>query len=205
MAQLTDKLPRAFYERPDVVRIARELLGMVLCTRIGGALTAGIITETEAYAGVDDRASHAYGGRHTERTRIMYLDGGFAYVYLIYGLHSLFNVVTHRSGVPHAVLVRSIYPILGLAAMQRRRNRQLPPERLCSGPGTVAQALGIHYSDSGADLLGDRIWIADAGYRVPDTMVETGPRIGVDYAGSDAFLPYRFRADNGKLKALLGH
>lgn len=186
------KLPRSFYTRDDVVRIARELLGKVLVSRIGGALTSGVITETEAYAGVGDRASHAYGGRRTGRTEVMYGHGGTAYVYLCYGIHHLFNVVTHGVDTPHAVLIRAMHPLEGMAVMKRRRGQ----ERLTTrGPGTVSQALGIHTRHTGTDLLGDTLYIEDTGITVPTSAIVTGPRIGVDYAGDDALLPYRFHFD----------
>lgn len=183
-------LQRSFYLRADVTAIARELLGMVLVTRFEGRRTSGIITETEAYAGVDDRASHAYGGRRTERTEVMYARGGTAYVYLCYGLHHLFNVVTHREGVPHAVLIRGMEPLEGHDTMRDRRAGR--PLRT-NGPALVSAALGIRTAHTGLDLLRGPIGIEDHGF-VPDAgSILIGPRIGVDYAGPDAALPYRFR------------
>lgn len=183
-------LPRSFYRRADVVRIARELLGKVIVTEFGGARTSGIITETEAYAGVTDRASHAYGGRRTARTEAMYADGGTAYVYLCYGLHHLFNVVTHARDVPHAVLIRAIAPLEGVAAMEARRGRR--PLRT-DGPALVSQALGIRTAHTGLDLIDGPIRIEERGFAPRRAAIEVGPRIGVDYAGADALLPYRFR------------
>lgn len=190
------KLDLDFYRRTDVVMIARELLGKVLVTRFHQKRCMGIITETEAYAGETDRASHAYGGRRTERTEIMYAGGGVAYVYLIYGIHSLFNVVTNETGVPHAVLIRAIRPIDGIKFMETRRNKPISTKGFCSGPGTLSQAMGIHYSHSGISLSGDKIFIEDNGIIVKDQQIITGPRIGVDYAGADAHRPYRFRLDS---------
>ncbi len=188
------KLPLSFYCRNDVVLIAKELLGKFLVTRIDGIKTAGIITETEAYNGETDRASHAFGGRRTARTEVMYSEGGTAYVYLCYGIHSLFNVVTNKKNIPHAVLIRAIYPVEGFEKMLSRRRRPKATEAdLCIGPGTVSQALGIHFSDTGKSLLGNEIWIEDRKFRIPDSKIITGPRVGVDYAGKDALLPYRFR------------
>lgn len=190
----TMKLEREFYLREDVVGIARDLLGKVLMSKIDGRLCGGIITETEAYAGVLDRASHAYGGRRTERTEIMYREGGTAYIYLCYGVHSLFNVVTNSAEIPHAVLIRALFPTVGLEAMrQRRKKSDLISGKLCIGPGTVSQALGFHYSHTGTSLLGASIWIEDNGLRFSPEKILTGPRIGVAYAGKDAHLPYRFR------------
>lgn len=183
------KLPRSFYLRDDVVTIARELLGKVLVSDIDGVRTAGIITETEAYAGTIDRASHAFGGRRTARTEVMYGRGGVAYVYLCYGIHHLFNVVTNASDTPHAVLVRAMHPVLGIDVMKERRRQA----RLTTGgPGTVSQALGIRTAHTGTDLLGTILRIEDRGIVVPPAAIITGPRIGVDYAGEDALLPYRF-------------
>ncbi len=144
------KLSLDFYQRSDVVKIAKELLGKIVYSFVDGKITAGIITETEAYNGEIDRASHAFGGRRTARTEIMYKAGGTAYVYLCYGIHSLFNVVTNKENIPHAVLIRAIYPVVNFKEMQKRRvNNKSSKEKLCIGPGTVSQALGIHYSHSG--------------------------------------------------------
>ena len=185
-------LPHSFYRRPDVTAIAPDLLGKGLATRMGGTRTAGIITETEAYAGETDKASHAYGGKVTGRNRVMYGPGGFAYVYLCYGIHHLFNVVTNRKGTAHAVLVRSLQPLEGREEMLRRRGGT---KLTTGGPGTLTQALGIRTEHNGADLSGPVIRIEDHGLRVREEDVLTGPRIGVDYAGADALLPYRFRTD----------
>jgi DNA-3-methyladenine glycosylase len=188
------KIPLSFYLRKDVVRISRELLGKFLYTNIDGIFTGGIITETEAYNGEVDRASHAFGGRRTNRTEIMYGPGGHAYVYLCYGIHSLFNIVTNQKNIPHAVLVRAIYPVEGVEQMRIRRRRPKSSDaELCIGPGTVSQALGIHFSDTGKSLLENEIWLEDKGIKIPAKEVLVGPRIGVDYAGKDALLPYRFR------------
>ncbi len=180
-------LPRSFYARPDVVRIARDLIGQVLVTRFNGVRTTGLIIETEAYAGVGDRASHAFGGRRTARTEVMYRRAGTAYVYLCYGIHHLFNVVTYRAGVPHAVLIRGIRPLEGTDVMAERRG---VPRPTTTGPGTAAQALGIRTIHSGMDLLSDELHIEE-GPGAPPAAIRTGPRIGVDYAGDDALLPYR--------------
>jgi DNA-3-methyladenine glycosylase len=194
------KLPRSFYERPDVILIARELLGKFLCTEEGGIITAGMICETEAYTGVTDRASHAYGGRRTERTEIMYAPGGTAYIYLCYGMHSLFNVVTNRREIPHAVLIRGILPSEGIEAMLHRTEKKALRKDMGIGPGKVSKLLGIHYSQTGADLTtrqADKdhfsIWIEHRGRMADPKMIITGPRVGVQYAGFDAMLPYRFR------------
>ena len=191
-------LDPAFYLRDDVVMIARDLLGKYLCTEINGVVTSGIITETEAYAGTSDKASHAYNGRRTERTETMYRNGGIAYIYLCYGVHSLFNVVTNQEGVPHAVLIRGIKPADGIPEMLNRTGAANLTPKTGIGPGKVTKLLGLHYSMTGKDLTGkedktgDRIWIEDRGLRVDDEQLRISARIGVDYAGEDAKLPYRF-------------
>ncbi|MBE0649126.1 MAG: DNA-3-methyladenine glycosylase [Bacteroidales bacterium] len=192
-------LPHSFYLQPDVVSLARDLLGKRLSTRIEGEKTSGIITETEAYAGITDRASHAFGGRKTRRTEIMYVKGGTAYVYLCYGMHSLFNVVTNQEGIPHAVLIRAIEPFEGIEIMKQRRKKEKIGIDFSNGPGKVTEALGIHFSYSGLDLTqipsdSERpaIWIEDVGKMIPADQILVTPRIGVGYAGEDASLPYRF-------------
>lgn len=191
------KLDRTFYANTDVVEVARELLGKVLVTNIDGELTSGVISETEAYAGAIDRASHAYGGKVTKRNTIMYGEPGFAYVYLCYGIHHLFNVVTDLPGVAHAVLVRAIHPLQGKEVMLRRRKTKA---LTTAGPGTLSQALGIRTSHNGLDLLSDLITIEDHGITIPQSSIVIGPRIGVDFAGKDALLPYRFHFDPRILK-----
>lgn len=192
------RLPRTFFLRTDVVRIAQDLLGKVLVTEFQGLRTSGIIIETEAYAGATDRASHAFGNRLTERTRTMYLEGGHAYVYLCYGMHHLFNVVTHRSGVPHAVLIRAIAPLEGVEQMQRRRGGS--PLRT-GGPALLTTALGITTRHTGLDLCNGPISVEDHGLRIGQRAILSGPRVGVDYAGEDALLPYRFRIAPSHLRS----
>ncbi len=189
------KLPKEFYLRPDVVRIAKELLGKVLYTKFEGDTSAGIITETEAYAGETDRASHAFGGRRTARTEIMYAEGGVSYVYLCYGIHHLFNIVTNQKEVPHAVLIRAVHPVEGVSLILKRRNKSKTDKKLCAGPGTVSQGLGIKTHHNGIKLSGDEIWIEDKGIIISRSNIIKSPRIGVDYAGADALLPYRFEAE----------
>ena len=187
------KLPRKYYIQDNVISISRNLLGQILCTRIDGIVTSGIITETEAYAGIKDKASHAYGNRRTARTEIMYREGGVAYVYLCYGIHSLFNVVTNKEGIPHAVLIRAIQPLAGIPEMLKRRNKKTLDKTLTSGPGSVSQSLGIHFSHSGISLLENTIWIEQNNIDIKKDQIIEGPRIGVEYAKEDALLPYRFR------------
>jgi len=185
-------LEAGFYTRNDVVAVARDLLGKVLCSRIDGRLTKAIVTETEAYAGVDDRASHAYGGRRTQRTEPMFHGGGIAYVYLCYGIHHLFNVVTSGQDDPKAVLVRAGSPLAGVEEMLARRGKTDASENLLAGPGSLACALGIRTDLSGTSLCGDEVWIEEHGICVADDAITVGTRIGVDYAGEDAARPYRF-------------
>lgn len=187
------KLPRSFYLQDDVVSISRALLGKMLCTNIDGKRTSVIITETEAYAGTTDRASHAYGDRRTRRTEPMYGPGGMAYVYLCYGMHHLFNVVTNVAGVPHAVLVRAGEVHSGLATMLERRQKASHDRTLLAGPGSLARALGITTALTGSSLLNGPIRIEDHGLEVDDDRVTVGPRVGIDYACEDVSRPYRFR------------
>jgi DNA-3-methyladenine glycosylase len=192
-------LQRSFYLRNDVVEIARDLLGKFLVTNFDGYLTSGMITETEAYAGEGDKASHAYGGRNTTRTEVMFRQGGTAYIYLCYGVHSLFNVVTNNEGIPHAVLVRALEPVDGIGFMEQRMGRNSSDKHFADGPGKLAKALGIHYYQSGADLcisgnnlLENKIWIEERSLIASEKKIITTARIGIDYAGRDAILPYRF-------------
>ena len=194
------RLDRKFYLNDDVVDVAQGLLGKVLCTELQNVTTRVIITETEAYAGVSDRASHAYGGRRTKRTEPMYAEGGIAYVYLCYGIHHLFNVVTNLNGTPHAVLVRAGSALEGIDTMLQRRGKAEAEKTLLAGPGSVAKALGITTDLTGESLSGNRVWIEQRG-RVPVERITAGPRVGVDYAGEDALLPYRFRVDATVLDA----
>ena len=193
-------IPGSFYQRENVVVVAQELLGKMLFTQFEGAVTGGIIVETEAYAGITDRASHAFGNRRTARTEVMYAKGGTAYVYLCYGVHSLFNVVTNKKDVPHAVLIRAIKPVAGMDTMLRRSGKKSVDTDFGNGPGKISKILGIHFSHSGMDLTKkpsgiyeQGIWLEDEGRTVPPEKIVTGQRIGVDYAGKDALLPYRFR------------
>ena len=189
---VTLKLPDSFYNRKDVVKIARELLGKVIVTDIGGIRTAGIIVETEAYAGPADKACHAYMRRNTARTSPMFRAGGIAYVYLIYGIYHLFNIVTHGEEEPYAVLVRAIEPLEGIDAMLDRRGFEDVKPGLTSGPGILSIALGITRALSGASLQGPEIWLEDRGIRVAQKDIVATTRVGVAYAAEDALLPYRF-------------
>lgn len=195
------KLPLSYYLHDDVVEIARDLIGKKLVTHFNGQLTSGIITETEAYEGETDRASHAFGGKRTGRTETMYAHGGISYVYLCYGIHHLFNIVTNQKDIPHAVLIRGILPLDGWKIIQERRNSPLPIHKIASGPGTVSKALGITTQNNGISLLKNEVWLENT--EIKPIQIKKGPRIGVDYAGKDALLPYRFFiSDPLKMKLL---
>ncbi len=188
-------LKASYYLNKDVVFLAKDLIGKSLCTQINGQLTCGIITETEAYAGVTDKASHSYGGKRTNRTETMYSKGGVSYVYLCYGIHRLFNIVTNQKDIPHAILIRAIYPTKGLEEIVKRRGAKLS-NNLCVGPGKVSQALGINLLHNNLSLTGKEIWLQDDKIKINKRDINVGPRIGIDYAGEDAKLPYRFWTTN---------
>jgi len=185
------KLPLEFYRRNDVVKIARELLGKGLFTRVNGIITAGTIVETEAYSW-RERGSHAYNARKTDRNAIMFEEGGNAYVYLCYGIHNLFNVVTNVAGTADAVLVRAIEPLAGIEEMQMRRGALAKPVHLTSGPGKLTKALGIDRKFNGKSLMDNEVWLEDAGVKISARNIVASARIGIDYAGEDASLPWRF-------------
>jgi DNA-3-methyladenine glycosylase len=191
-------LPESFYTRKDVVKIARELLGKILVTEFGGIHTAGMIVETEAYAGASDKASHAFGNRRTKRTEIMHQHGGVAYVYLCYGIHHLFNVVTNVQNIPHAILIRAIEPLEGIPDMLMRRHKVKLSPVLTGGPGAMSEALGIHTTHTGLSLQGPEIFIEDRGIKVTPKNIVAGTRVGVAYAQEDALLPYRFSIKDNK-------
>lgn len=191
-------LPASFYTRKDVVRVAKDLLGKVLVTNFEGQHTAGMIVETEAYAGASDKASHAFGNRRTQRTEVMYREGGTAYIYLIYGIHHLFNVVTHLAEVPHAVLVRAVEPLEGIDIMMQRRKMELLKPNITAGPGALSVALGIHTKHTGYSLFGPDIYIEDRGIKVKPKEIVATTRVGVAYAEEDALLPYRFYVRDNK-------
>jgi len=187
---MTRRLKREYYLGDNVVSIARSLLGKILITNINGVITGGKIVETEAYSGLVDKASHAWPNKKTARTKVMFEPGGIAYVYLCYGIHKLFNIVTNKKGKPDAVLVRAIEPTLGIEHIIRRRMAKKLSKQLSSGPGKVSACLGIEIDHNQESLTGGKIWIEDS-KESDHTIVET-TRIGVDYAAEDALLPWRF-------------
>ena len=188
------KLPDSYYHSDDVIAISKDLIGKYLLTCIDGVTTGGYIVETEAYKGIIDRASHAYGNRKTPRTQTMFMQGGISYVYLCYGIHEMFNIVTSAEGQPHAVLVRAINPTDGIEEMLLRRNMPALKPNITAGPGSVAKALGISRKINAFSLQSDTIWLEDRGLTCADEMIASVPRIGVSYAKEDALLPYRFYA-----------
>jgi DNA-3-methyladenine glycosylase len=194
------RLSAEFYQREDVVQIARELLGKYLVTHFPEGRSVGRIVETEAYRAPDDRASHAWNNRLTPRTRVMFEPGGTAYIYLCYGIHHLFNVVTAPAGMAHAVLIRAVEPVENEVLMLKRRGMTRMEPRLCSGPGAMSQALGIRTEMTGASLLSDEalIWIEDRFDFIDENAIIAGPRIGVEYAGDCALWPWRFRLADSK-------
>ncbi|MFD2532885.1 DNA-3-methyladenine glycosylase [Gracilimonas halophila] len=192
------KIPRSFYERDDVVSISKELVGKVLCTNVDGVSTSAMIVETEAYNGRTDRACHAYPDVRTKRTETLYLKPGIAYVYLCYGIHHLFNIVTNKEGLADAVLIRAVKPLEGESYMAERRGQEQIKPSISNGPGKLAQALGITTSYDKTDLLGETIWVEDRGIKVPLDAIKAGKRIGVEYAGKDADLPWRFTLKNSE-------
>lgn len=192
-------LKKEYYLSDRVVDLAKNLLGKVICTSIDGELSSGIICETEAYAGVTDKGSHAYGNKRTQRTEVMFAEGGIAYVYLCYGMHSLFNIVTSVADEPHAVLIRGIIPLEGKMVMASRKSLSQLTFKHTTGPGNVTKALGIGmkhnriclYNRELADKQ-DSIWLKDEGITINKNDFNAGPRIGIAYAEEDAYLPYRF-------------
>jgi len=184
------KLQEEFYQRKDVTKIARELLGKILFTKIDRKTTGGIIVETEAYS-FKEKGCHAFNNRMTERNKVMFKSGGYVYVYLCYGIHHLFNVVTNVEGKADAVLIRAIEPVVGERyILQRTKSPSL--KRVTSGPGKLARSLGIDRGLNGDTLFGNRVWIEDQEFSASIGSIISSPRIGIDYAGEDADLPWRF-------------
>ena len=190
------KLLQPYYCNTDTLQLSKNLLGKKIFTNFDNKLTSGIIVETEAYLGIDDKASHAYNGKKTNRTNAMYNKGGLAYVYLCYGMHSLFNIVCNIENIPHAILIRAIEPIDGIDIMNLRR--EINGVNLTNGPGKLSKALGITTGNNNQSLLKNIIWIEDIDNEIFDKNILSVPRIGVDYAGKDARLPYRFYIKNNK-------
>lgn len=194
------RLPKIFYTRTDVVQISKDLLGKYLVTKFDGQKTVGKITETEAYRAPDDKACHAYNNRKTERTKIMFEEGGTAYVYLCYGIHHLFNVVTAERETAHAVLIRGLEPTENIDLMLERRKMKTAKPQLTSGPGVLSKALGIRTEHTGVSLTDENslIWIEDRGDFIDEKNIISSPRVGVGYAEECALWDWRFRIKNSK-------
>jgi len=194
------RISRSFFIREDVVMVAEELLGKYLVSFIDGQLAAGMITETEAYRGLDDKACHAFNNKRTQRTEVMFWEGGHAYVYLIYGLHHLFNVVTGTAGMANAVRVRAIEPVFNIELMLERRKKTTATPQLTAGPGVLSQALGIKKHMSGINMLShdSPVWLEDRGVKISPGAIRRGPRVGIDYAEECVNWPWRFRIKNSK-------
>ncbi len=186
------KLPLSFYHREDVVQIAKELLGKIIVTTFDGHLTSGRITETEAYVGITDKASHSFGNRRTARNEHMYGAAGIAYVYICYGMHQMFNIITNDKEVPDAILVRSVEPMEGIDIMLKRTGKNELDRTLTRGPGNVGKALGIFKHHSGLKLTSKEIYILEDKFSLREENIGTSIRIGVESAGPDGLLPYRF-------------
>lgn len=188
-----EKLSREFYTQTDVIGLSKKLLGKYLCTNIKGKYCSGMIVETEAYKAPEDHGSHAFGNLRTARTEAMFAKGGSAYVYLIYGIYKLFNVITHKEGVAHAILVRAIEPVEGTETMLYRRKMKDMKKNLCSGPGLLTQALGIDMTHNKTDLTGKMLWIEDRGKYIPPEQVICSPRVGLNISEPYKSIPWRFR------------
>ncbi len=189
-----EKLSREFYLNPSVTEISKQLLGKVLCTQLKGEFTAGRVVEVEAYSGSNDKACHANNNKRTQRTEIMYSAGGVAYVYLIYGMYHLFNVVSNQQDRADAVLIRALEPTNGVELMMERMQAR-SPSKITAGPGKLSKAMGITKALYGEDLTGNAIWIADDGLKINSKQIIKTSRIGVEYADEDALKQWRYYID----------
>lgn len=196
------KLPKEYYFNPDVVALAKDLLGKELVCHTTDGLCSGLISETEAYKGTTDKASHAFGGKITSRNHVMYKQGGIAYVYLCYGMHCLFNVVSNVESIPDAVLIRGIIPMKGIEMMKVRIHSKSKTVD-GHGPGKLSKLLGISLMHNNIALDSEDLFIRNAGIVLSDENILAAPRIGVDYAGEDAALPYRFTINKKYHESLL--
>ncbi|SDL27662.1 DNA-3-methyladenine glycosylase [Catalinimonas alkaloidigena] len=187
------RLPRSFYTRDDVVQLARELLGKYVFTRFGGELTGGRIVETEAYHGRDDIATQKHLAKGHARTQLLYREGGLLYIYAVYRIHHLFNIVTNREGLADTVLIRALQPTDGVATMLQRRQMTEVKRNLTAGPGVMTQSLGLSKAHFGTDLVtSPDVWLEDRHASVPDAQIVAGPRVGIPYAEEHIDLPWRF-------------
>ena len=192
------KLTTDFYQREDTLQIARDLLGKSVFSSIDGELCGGIIIETEAYMGPDDRGSHTFNNLRTPRNEMMFSAGGVVYMYICYGIHNMLNIVTGSSNMPHAILIRAIEPNLNLEVMRDRRNIFNDDVRLCKGPGALCKALGLNKTHNGTDLQSEIIWVEDTNFRYSDSQIKTTPRVGMNFEGEYKSIPWRFYAKGNK-------
>jgi len=192
------KVPLSFYDRKDVVKIAEELLGKIIVTNIDGFFTSGRIVETEAYVGITDKASHSFSGKRTSKNEHMYSAPGTAYIYICYGMHQMMNIVTNEKEIPDAVLIRAIEPLEGIDIMLQRTKKDHADKTLTRGPGNVGKALGIFKHHSGLHLLDEQIYLLDDGQKISKENIGVSKRIGVESAGPDGLLPYRFFVKGNK-------
>lgn len=200
MSQGSRMLDRSFFLSDDVVSLSKQLLGKYLVVEQENVQTVGRIVEVEAYDGMLDKASHAYPNKRTSRTEIMFAPGGHAYVYLCYGIHHLFNIVTAPAGVPHAILIRALEPIRNVEVMRKRRKLDKLSKRLTGGPGMFTKAMGITTTYDGIDLLNTAspIWLEDPGADLQESEIQASTRIGIDYAEECALWPWRFYIKGNK-------
>ena len=193
------KLPAAFFQRPDALQIARDLLGKHLYTNLNGIVTAGRVVETEAYRHVGDQSMTLHLQRKREQAQGLYVPGGHAYIYTVYNRHALFNIATHDARHPDAVLIRAVEPTVGIAEMLRRRGLAKPVRALTAGPGVLSQALGITPALTGQPVTGEVIWFEDYGEEVAPVAILASARVGLAYAGAEAAgRPWRFRLHDSK-------
>jgi len=192
-------LPAAFYQRADVLTVARELLGKHVFTRLDGELTGGRIVETEAYRHEGDPSITLHLQRKKQQAEALYQPGGHAYLYTVYRVHTLFNITVNDAAHPDAVLIRAIEPLAGIDVMQRRRGLAKVARNLTAGPGVLSQALGLTPALNGELVTGPLIWFEDTGEVITDENVLASSRVGLEYAGEEAVaLPWRFRVKDSK-------
>ncbi|MBO2012913.1 DNA-3-methyladenine glycosylase [Siccationidurans soli] len=193
------KLPAEFFQRPDPLQIARDLLGKHLYTNIDGVVTAGRIVETEAYRHEGDHSLTLHLQRKRQQARGLHVAGGHTYIYTVYNRYALFNIATYDAAHPDAVLVRAIEPTIGIDEMLRRRGMAEVKRSLTAGPGVMSQALGITPALTGQLVTGEAIWFEDHGEAVAAADVVASARVGLEYAGAEAAgLPWRFRLKDSK-------
>ena len=185
------RLPDKFFLRINSVRVSQDLLGKLLVVPdVNGQRISGMIVETEAYMGIEDKAAHSYGGRRTGRNEITYAEGGHVYIFFVYGMYYQLNLVTGPAELAHVVLIRAIEPVEGIEVMRNRRG-PMADKNLTSGPGKLTIALGIDRSYNGEHLSGDRIWVEEY-KKIKKSEISAGPRVGIDYAEEFIDMPWRF-------------